>query len=194
MHFLDPNEHVEVYRGKLPHWRQSRVIYFVTFRLYDSLPATKLLELRQERELWLKLNRAPWSRGQREEYNDRFNHRIREWLDGGVGSCVLGDPKLKQIMDDALKFFDSDRYELDEFCTMPNHVHVLVCPKPRWTLERILHSWKSYSAKQINKIQDRHGQLWHREYFDHIVRHDMQLDSIRSYIKQNPLLWRRGTK
>jgi type I restriction enzyme R subunit len=194
MHFLDPNEHVEIYRGKALHWRQSRAIYFVTFRLYDSLPASKLLELRQERELWLKLNPAPWSRAQREEYNDRFNHWIQEWLDGGVGSCVLGDPGLKRIMDGALKFFDLDRYELDEFCIMPNHVHALVCPRPGWTLERIVHSWKSYSAKEINKILGRRGQLWHREYFDHIVRHEVQLDSIRSYIKQNLLLMRCETK
>jgi REP element-mobilizing transposase RayT len=144
--------------------------------------------------LWLKLNQAPWSRAQREEYNERFNRRIQEWLDTGVGSCVLGDPELKQVMDSALKFFDLNRYELDEFCTMPNHVHVLVCPGPGWPLERIVHSWKSYSAKEINRILGRRGQLWHREYFDHIVRHEVQLDSIRSYIKQNPRLWLRGAK
>jgi hypothetical protein len=117
MRFLDPDDDVEIYRGKLPHWRQNRVIYFVTFRLYDSLPTSKLVELRQERELWLKLNRAPWSRAQREEYNERFNGRIQEWLDAGVGSCVLGNPELKQVMEGVLKFFDLDRYELDEFCS-----------------------------------------------------------------------------
>jgi REP element-mobilizing transposase RayT len=194
MHFLNPNDPVEIYRGKLPHWRQNRVIYFVTFRLYDSLPAAKLLELRQERQSWLKLNLAPWSRAQREEYNERFNLRIQEWLDVGVGSCLLENSELKQVMDGVLKFFDLDRYELDEFCTMPIHVHVLVRPKSGWTLERIVHSWKSYSAKEINRFLGRHGRLWHREYFDHIVRHEVQLESIRSYIRRNPLLWRRGVK
>src|SRR5260370_3239395 len=115
MHFLNPNDPVEIYRGKLPHWRQNRVIYFVTFQLYDSLPAAKLLELRQERQSWLKLNLAPWSRAQREEYNERFNLRIQEWLDVGVGSCLLENSELKQVMDGVLKFFDLDRYELDEF-------------------------------------------------------------------------------
>jgi putative transposase len=139
MRFLNSNERVELYRGKLPHWRQSRVIYFVTFRLYDSLPTAKLLELRQQRELWLKLNPAPWSRAQRKEYNERFNLRIQEWLDAGVGSCLLENPELKQVMDGVLKFFDRDRYELDEFCTMPNHVHVLVSPKSGWGRFR---TWK----------------------------------------------------
>jgi REP element-mobilizing transposase RayT len=58
-------------------------------------------------------------------------------------------------MDGVLKFFDLDRYELDEFCTMPNHVHVLVRPKSGWTLERIVHSWESYSAKEINRFLGR---------------------------------------
>jgi REP element-mobilizing transposase RayT len=194
MRFLNPNEQVEIYRGNLPHWRQSRVIYFVTFRLYDSLPAGKLLELRQERQLWLKLNPTPWSRAQREEYKERFHLRIQEWLDAGAGSCLLGNSEPKQVVDGVLKFFDRDRYELDEFCTMPNHVHVLVSPKSGWALERIVHSWKSYSAKEINRCLGRHGRLWHREYFDHIVRHEVQLESIRSYIRQNPLLWSRGVK
>jgi REP element-mobilizing transposase RayT len=190
MQFFDSNEKLKTYRGRLPHWRQNRVIYFVTFRLYDSLPAAKLDELRQERELWLKLNSAPWSAAQRQEYNERFNLRIQEWLDAGIGSCVLEHAEVKQVMDTVLKFFDGNRYGLDEFCIMPNHVHVLVSPKPGWTLEQIVHSWKSYSAKEINRILGRHGRLWHREYFDHIVRHDVQLEKIRSYIKQNPLLWR----
>src|SRR6266436_4047684 len=96
MHFLNSNDHVEIYRGRLPHWRQNRVIYYVTFRLYDSLPAAKLLSLRQERQLWIKINPVPWSRAQRAEYNERFNLRIQESLDAGVGSCVLGKPELKQ--------------------------------------------------------------------------------------------------
>jgi type I restriction enzyme, R subunit len=194
MQFFDPSGSIEIHRGSLPHWCQPAVGYFVTFRLYDSLPAAKSLKLQQERELWLKLNPAPWSPCQREEYNERFNHRIQEWLDDGSGSCVLGNPEVKEAMDAALEFFDGDRYELDEFCTLPNHVHVLVCPKSGWTLERILHSWKSYSAKEINRIVGRCGRLWHREYFDHIVRHEAQLEKIRNYIKENPLRWCRAVK
>jgi REP element-mobilizing transposase RayT len=190
MRFLNQIDQVDIYRGNLPHWRQRSVIYFVTFRLYDSLPATKLTLLRRERQLWLKLNPAPRSLAQLEEYHSRFNLRIQEWLDAGAGSCVLADTELKESMDNVLKFFDGRRYELGEFCTMPNHVHALVRPKPGWTLEGIVHSWKAYSAKEINRILGRSGRLWHREYFDHIVRHEMQLERIREYIRENPKLWR----
>ena len=56
MSFYNPNALVTIYRGKLPHWRQEGVIYFVTFRLADSLPQAKLDWLRREKELWLRLN------------------------------------------------------------------------------------------------------------------------------------------
>ena len=41
---------------KLPHVRQPNVVYFVTFRLNDSLPAQRVTEIRQRRDQWLKIN------------------------------------------------------------------------------------------------------------------------------------------
>jgi len=38
----------------LPHWRQESVTYFVTFRLADALPQSKLRELAALREQWLR--------------------------------------------------------------------------------------------------------------------------------------------
>lgn len=35
-----------------------------------------------------------------------------------------------------------------------------------------------------------HGQtLWQRNYFEHIVRNDRDLDRIREYIQTNPMRW-----
>jgi putative transposase len=31
--------------------------------------------------------------------------------------------------------------------------------------------------------------LWHRNYYDHIVRDDRDLDRIREYIEGNPANW-----
>jgi hypothetical protein len=59
--FFDPEALTQVRRGKLPHWTQPDVTYFVTFRLADSLPATKLSALREERDLWFKSHPVPLS-------------------------------------------------------------------------------------------------------------------------------------
>ena len=50
-----------------------------------------------------------------------------------------------------VEFFNGQRYVLGEYVVMPNHVHALVRPLANHDLDRILHSWKSFSANQISK-------------------------------------------
>jgi hypothetical protein len=69
---------------------------------------------------------------------------------------------------------------------MPNHVHALVQPLPGHSLKEILRSWKSYSARQINKTLGRNGSVWMEESFDRIVRNWNALVKCRDYIARNP--------
>ncbi len=75
---------------------------------------------------------------------------------------------------------------MDEFVIMPNHVHVLVKPRMGHRLVDILHSWKSFTANQINRKLGKTGQLWQHESYDHIVRHERAMEAIRRYIRENP--------
>ena len=189
--FLNPNDEINIYQGNLPHWQQAGVFYFVTFRLADSIPKEKMDQLRQERELWL----AKHSKGDKEnysveelrEYYRLFSERVEEWLDAGKGSCILKQEKYAKIVADALMHFNNERYILDEWVIMPNHVHVLVQPINNHNLTDILHSWKSYTANEINKLSGNKGQLWMHESYDHIVRNERALEAIRNYIRQNPI-------
>jgi REP element-mobilizing transposase RayT len=65
-------------------------------------------------------------------------------------------------------------------------VHVVVAPLGRQQLETILHSWKSFSAQQANRMLGRTGRFWQREYFDHLVRNEGSLRRIVEYVKDNP--------
>ena len=69
---------------------------------------------------------------------------------------------------------------------MPNHVHALVKPLEEHKISDILHSWKSYTANEINKRESCSGELWMRESYNHIVRNEDSLNYIRRYINQNP--------
>ena len=69
---------------------------------------------------------------------------------------------------------------------MPNHVHVLVCVGAKMKLSKVLHSWKSFTAHELNKLLGRRGTVWQDESFDHIVRSLDQLNHFRSYIGENP--------
>jgi len=33
------------------------------------------------------------------------------------------------------------------------------------------------------------GKLWHRNYYEHIIRNDRELNSISQYIRENPANW-----
>jgi REP element-mobilizing transposase RayT len=183
--FFDPEADFEIYRRRLPHWRQAGVTYFVTFRLRDSLPR-QLAALNEEKKRWLAMNLPPHNENQIKEYHRNFSESIQAWLDAGYGACVLAQPEIRRLVECVLNFFSGQRYELGEYVVMPNHVHVLVRPLADYHLDRILHSWKSFSSKQINKITKANGPVWHRESFDHIVRSPAQLARIELYIRDNP--------
>ncbi len=168
--------------GNLPHWRQDAVTYFVTFRTADSLPQEKLKLWQTEKNEWLKQHPEPHDKETKRKFYEKFPERIQKWLDQGYGECILGKEECKAIVENALTHFDGDRYELDEYVVMPNHVHVIVTPKNGYALSGILHSWKSYTASKINKRIGKSGSFWQKESFDHIVRSPEQLERIRAYI------------
>jgi hypothetical protein len=186
--YFNPLSEIEIRRsGHLPHWEQGPVWYFITFRLADALPRAVVEEIQSEREQWRRTHDLlQLSREELAEYHRLFSERYEQLLDAGSGSCVLRDPLNADIVHGALRFFEGQRYALDEYVVMPNHVHVLVKPLPRHGLADILHSWKSYTANRINRRLGRTGQLWQHESYDHIVRNESAMEAIRRYIRANP--------
>jgi REP element-mobilizing transposase RayT len=184
--FFNPDDAIANLDGNLTHWRQDGVTYFVTFRTGDSIPNDKLHVWLDERDDWLRENPEPHSPEHSTEYWKRFPQRIQKWLDAGYGECLLKDSSLRQIVAEGIEHFVGDRYLLREWVVMPNHVHVLVTPLREHQLSDILHSWKSFTAKEINKNLGRTGPIWQKESFDHIVRSAESLERIGAYIAANP--------
>ena len=182
---FDEFAEIDIARRNLPHWQQAGKTYFVTFRLADSIPATKLSELEDERRVWLKANPEPWTAEQSQAYYERFSAKIDEWLDAGSGSCMLKDERAAKFVADALIHFDGERYDLGAWVIMPNHVHVVVTPRDGHHIGDILHSWKSFTAHKINELLGRTGRFWQHESYDHIVRNERALYKIEEYIDRN---------
>ena len=183
--YFNPYEEVEHIKGNLPHWRQEGKIYFVTFRTADSMPQEKLKEWQEELDAWKVKNPEPLTQEVKKEYYKRFPAKMQEYLDAGHGACSLKNENIKSIVENALKFFDGERYVLDEFVVAANHIHVLVQPKGDHQLSDILHSWKSFSANEINKITGEKGAFWQKESFDHLVRSEASLEKFREYIRNH---------
>lgn len=155
-------------RGYLPHLKAEGGIYFVTFRLADSLPQSALDELERS---------APGTRSK----------QIETYLDAGHGECCLRKPEIAQIVIQALKQFEGERYALHDWVVMPNHVHLVIEPRGAHALNDILHSLKSYTATEANRRFGRHGAFWQHESYDRLIRGQEELDRCVEYVRQNPV-------
>ncbi|WP_419660135.1 hypothetical protein Dvar_04820 [Desulfosarcina variabilis str. Montpellier] len=100
--------------------------------------------------------------------------------------------------------------QLDEWVVMPNHFHGIVCMRsrrgtarraPTPTRERfgrpiagsvptIVRAFKSAVTRRINTMRDTTGaKVWQRNYREHIIRSEPELNGLREYIQNNPARW-----
>jgi REP element-mobilizing transposase RayT len=102
--------------------------------------------------------------------------------------------------------------ELDAFVIMPNHLHGILVISDNTTvgatrrvaptdtdkrqliadsLGAIIGQFKSVVTKRILKRSDIHLEhpLWQRNYYEHIIRNENELNRIRQYIASNPARW-----
>ncbi|HWD93109.1 MAG TPA: transposase [Verrucomicrobiae bacterium] len=158
-------------RGYLPHRDKPGLTQFITVRLHDSLPASRQAEW----ESILKLEDSRERRKQLESYIDR-----------GTGECWLSRPALANCAEQALRFFDGQRYQLRAWVIMPNHIHVLV-DIGNTPLAKLIQSWKRFIAREANRILGREGTFWQREYWDTYMRNTAQTVKAVNYIESNPV-------
>ncbi len=97
--------------------------------------------------------------------------------------------------------------DLDEWIVMPNHLHGIIVITDdgrrggsrtaptrtvikRKPLGRLIGAFKTVSIQRINAIRNTPGaRVWQRNYYEHIVRNEDELNKIREYIGTNPLRW-----
>lgn len=83
--------------------------------------------------------------------------------------------------------------EIDESIVMPNHLHgIIIVQESSKPISEIIRGFKTFSARQINKLLDRKGcPLWQRNYYEHIIRNEDELNNVRQYILNNPTNWQK---
>ena len=136
-------------RGYLPHRDEPGLTQFVTFRLADSFPEALCSE-------WEHLWKIEDDRLRRAE--------LESYLDKGRGECHLRRPEIAQLVEDTVRFFHGQRYDLRAWVVMPNHVHALfkVDATP---MAEILESWKKHTANKANRQLHRRGKFWQADYW-----------------------------
>jgi putative transposase len=211
--FFDSEVDVGISERKRPHWEQAGAITFVTIRLLDSMPKAVVQRWYLVQEQWLAkhglndmdvdtmLERVDLPRDLRRAFTKFRNQHWNEQLDLCHGACVLRKPEFAEVVRRTLLHFDGQRYDLERFVIMPNHIHLLVQMRSGWSLRKQCRSWMQFSATRIHKVSQSSGHFW-AEPFDHVVRDEKQFEYLREYIAENPVkaklkagefdLWIRG--
>lgn len=179
-------------RGYLPHI-ENKQYQMITFRLYDSVPKEvvdgwkEMLSLLggQQTSSLREPRRHPFSTYKTEA--DRLLALLDKYEDAGYGSCVLKNDNVAKIVHDAIFFYHGKKYNVISWCIMPNHVHLLIEVMKNISLSSILHSWRSFSSNEINKVLNRSGRLWMPEYFDRFIRDNDHFNNVVDYIHNNPV-------
>ena len=163
-------------RGYLPHFDGRALPQFITFHLADSIPMGVIQRWRRE----LKSLKY-------EQERIVLQKRIERYLDQGYGEALLKASEVAKMVQDSLLKFDGSRYHLFSWVVMPNHVHSLITRFEDYELSDILHSLKSFTAHEANKILHRDGQFWIEDYFDRYIRSEEHFERTVKYIENNPV-------
>ncbi|HEV7866937.1 MAG TPA: helicase-related protein [Chthoniobacteraceae bacterium] len=109
-------------------------------------------------------------------------------------------PSARQIVLDCILHWKDRRYTLYAACVMSDHVHLLFEPSVKevsaesgavfFSLTEIFHTVKSFTAHEINCLENREGALWEAEWLDRMIRSESDLQEKFSYIVRNP--WAEG--
>jgi putative transposase len=195
----------DFYRRKLPHWIPDEAIYFITFRLADSLPLEIIRQLEEEREREQQTIRAKYSGAQQRDklytLDKKYFGHFDSWLDRCVASSPrwLADEKIAQIVANELHALDGKRYRLIAYCLMSNHAHIVVdtaehgfkpdhagvtAPYPLTDSLKLL---KGRTARFCNQALGRSGKFWHHESYDHVIRNQGEYERIVWYVLNNPV-------
>lgn len=159
------------YRRHLPHWDPPGQDLFITWRLFDSLPAQ------------FRPPNAAVTDGKRFVSFDRELDRARG------GPVWLKEPKVAEAAFRELCDAHQHKklFSLHAYVLMANHVHILVTPLA--SLSKITHQVKGATAYRANLILSRtHQRFWQDESFDRWVRNPAEGDKIRKYIENNPVM------
>lgn len=185
------------YRRNLPHYQPANATLFVTFRLTGSLPVQVLQRLREEYERAVTEIDSTLDLRERAVLEYRTQRRLFGRMDGyldaaGTGPRWLAEQAIGELMINSLHYRHGRVYNLDTFCVMPNHVHVIFAPlkganEKSHSLSSIMQSLKGYTAHKSNTVLGREGAFWHHESYDHVVRDAEEHERIVKYVLNNPV-------
>ena len=195
------------YRRNLPHIQPIGATFFVTFRLFNSIPYATLKPMKEaykRRVLQIKGEGGPEKNKLLFEERTRYFYEFDDLMDKiKSGPFHLKKPEIAKMVERELHRFDGELYDLVCYSIMSNHVHILIDTsiqipegmadeaeaesfglKP---LDVIMKRIKGPTAVYANRLLGKKGKFWGRESFDRYIRDERDFDNVVNYILLNPV-------
>ncbi|MCK9212316.1 MAG: transposase, partial [Ignavibacteriaceae bacterium] len=159
--------------------------YFITYRLFGSMPNAILSELNKIyiSEMKIDLNKLVLVKLENilNKYEELLN--TNSYL-----PRYLSDERIAKICQSTIHYYDENQYKIICYCIMPNHIHLIfkLIPNNKG-IAKIMQSIKRTSASESNKVLDREGIFWQAESFDRLIRDDKELYFTINYVLENPV-------
>lgn len=191
----------------LPHILPIGATFFITFRLYGSLPNNILAPFKEERDAKIRelkrekpigfINQIKIAQKKYFQQFDKILDKIKD------GPTFLKQPAIAHEIIKQMEKYDGQHYDLLAYCVMSNHVHLVIDTRIQLStspaeydnsldsylqVDKIIQRIKGASARYSNLILDRTGQpFWQRDYFDYFPRNQKELWRIINYVLNNPV-------
>lgn len=168
------------HRRNLPHLYYNEGIYFVTFRLYESIHINELKKLQEQ----IHKNQKLHPHEQKKVFK-----KYDLLLDNSQNEIkYLQKTEIINICKESLHHYDGKEYELICYCIMPNHIHlVFELRNKNKAVGNIVGSVKKFIARRANKTLKRKGRFWQTESFDRLIRDEVELYFTINYVLMNPV-------
>jgi len=196
------------YKRNLPHYQPGNAVYFVTFRLADSLPGNLVKSLKEEYNALVNESKKIKDISRRKsallKSAKQYFGKFDKLLDGlQTGPLWLKEDAIANLVYESIIYRDVIKYDLHCFTIMANHVHMVFRigevnvsriadstarnSVSSYRVTKILQDLKKYTASESNKILKRSGQFWQNESYDHIIRNATEYTNVINYIINNPV-------
>jgi len=164
-------------KRNLPHLYFKDGIYFITYRLANSMPNKKFTDLESNpAELdFIKYKRL-------------FINYDNLLHSGNYGINYLKQQELADVCMETLHYPDGNDYNLICYSIMPNHVHLVFELLPgNKGIDKIMQSIKRISSRKCNLLLNKEGKFWQDESYDRWIRDDIELFFTIRYVLLNPV-------
>ena len=85
------------------------------------------------------------------------------------------------------EYRDKGEYLVHRYVVMPDHLHVILTPGPKTTLERAMQLIKGGSSHDIGASFSTKFPVWQPGFSEHLIRDQADYDSHVRYIDMNPV-------